>query len=110
MRRCGACTGSGYTDAGAHSKCPHCGGRGKKVMSTGFFHMQQDCTHCGGTGEVGRSTCAQCSGKGIVKDRSVQTLPVPKGVNNKERLKVSGKGEAGMRNGVPGNLYVKITV
>ncbi|EPY20555.1 molecular chaperone DnaJ [Strigomonas culicis] len=110
MRRCGACQGSGSQDSGAHSKCPHCGGRGKKVMSTGFFHMQQDCTHCGGTGELGRSTCVQCSGKGIVKDRSVQTLPVPKGVDNKERLKVSGKGEAGVRNGPPGNLYVEISV
>lgn len=110
MRRCGACTGSGHQDSGSRSKCQHCGGRGKKVMSTGFFHMQQDCTHCGGTGELGRSSCTQCSGKGIVKDRSVQTLPVPKGVDNKERLKVSGKGETGVRNGPPGNLYVEITV
>lgn len=110
MRRCGACTGSGFQDTGSRSKCPHCGGRGKKVMSTGFFHMQQDCTHCGGTGELGRTTCTQCSGKGIVKDRSVQTLPVPKGVDNKERLKVTGKGEAGVRNGPPGNLYIEISV
>ncbi|KAL7698812.1 chaperone protein DNAj [Lotmaria passim] len=110
MRRCGACTGSGFQDTGSRTKCPHCGGRGKKVMSTGFFHMQQDCTHCGGTGELGRTTCAQCSGKGIVKDRSVQTLPVPKGVDNKERLKVTGKGEAGVRNGPPGNLYIEISV
>lgn len=110
FRRCGGCSGSGSQDSGSKGKCPHCGGRGKKVMSTGFFHMQQDCTHCGGTGETGRSTCTQCSGKGIVKDRSVQTLPVPKGVGNKERLKISGKGEAGMRNGPPGNLYIEITV
>ncbi|KAG5487528.1 hypothetical protein LSCM1_07485 [Leishmania martiniquensis] len=110
MRRCGACTGSGCQDTGSRTKCPHCGGRGKKVMSTGFFHMQQDCTHCGGTGELGRTTCTQCSGKGIVKDRSVQTLPVPKGVDNKERLKVTGKGEAGVRNGPPGNLYIEISV
>lgn len=110
MRRCGSCTGSGFQDSGSRSKCPHCGGRGKKVMSTGFFHMQQDCTHCGGTGELGRTTCTTCSAKGIVKDRSVQTLPVPKGVDNKERLKVTGKGEAGVRNGPPGNLYVEITV
>ncbi|KPA75589.1 putative mitochondrial chaperone protein DNAj [Leptomonas pyrrhocoris] len=110
MRRCGACTGSGFQDTGSRTKCPHCGGRGKKVMSTGFFHMQQDCTHCGGTGELGRTTCTQCSGKGIVKDRSVQTLPVPKGVDNKERLKVTGKGEAGVRNGPPGNLYIEISV
>lgn len=110
MRRCGTCTGSGFQDTGSRTKCPHCGGRGKKVMSTGFFHMQQDCTHCGGTGELGRTTCTQCSGKGIVKDRSVQTLPVPKGVDNKERLKVTGKGEAGVRNGPPGNLYIEIAV
>lgn len=110
MRRCGACTGSGFQDSGSRSKCQHCGGRGKKVMSTGFFHMQQDCTHCGGTGELGRTTCTQCSGKGIVKDRSVQTLPVPKGVDSKERLKVTGKGEAGVRNGPPGNLYIEIFV
>lgn len=110
FRRCGACTGSGSQDSGSKAKCVHCGGRGKKVMSTGFFHMQQDCNHCGGTGETGRTTCTQCSGKGVVKDRSTQTLPVPKGVDSKERLKVNGKGEAGVRNGPPGNLYVEITV
>jgi molecular chaperone DnaJ len=110
FRRCATCSGSGNQDSGSKAKCVHCGGRGKKVMSTGFFHMQQDCNHCGGTGETGRTTCTQCSGKGVVKDRSVQTLPVPKGVGNKERLKVSGKGEAGVRNGPPGNLYVEITV
>jgi molecular chaperone DnaJ len=109
-RRCGGCTGSGNQDSGTQAKCSHCGGRGKKVMSTGFFHMQQDCNHCGGAGVTGRATCTQCSGKGVVKDRTVQTLPVPKGVDSKERLKVSGKGEAGVRNGPPGNLYVEITV
>lgn len=110
FRRCGTCSGSGNQDTGSKAKCVHCGGRGKKVMSTGFFHMQQDCNHCGGSGETGRVTCTQCSGKGIVKDRSVQTLPVPKGVDSKERLKINGKGEAGVRNGPPGNLYVEITV
>lgn len=110
MRRCGSCTGSGFQESGSRSKCPHCGGRGKKVMSTGFFHMQQDCTNCGGTGELGRTSCTACNGKGTVKDRSVQTLPVPKGVDNKERLKVTGKGEAGLRNGPHGNLYVEISV
>ena len=48
--------------------------------------------------------------KGVIKDRAVQTLPVPKGVDNKERLKITGKGECGVRNGPPGNLYVEITV
>jgi len=72
--------------------------------------MQQDCTNCNGTGEMGRTQCAQCTGKGCVKDRAVQNLPVPKGVNSKERLKIVGKGEAGVRNGPPGNLYVEITV
>ncbi|CCW67533.1 unnamed protein product [Phytomonas sp. Hart1] len=110
MRRCGMCAGSGCQETTARSKCAHCGGRGKKVMSTGFFHMQQDCTHCGGTGEMGRTTCAQCSGKGIVKDRSLQTLRVPKGIDHKERLRVSGRGEVGVRNGPPGNLYVEVTV
>jgi len=110
MRKCGGCTGSGNQESSSKGQCPHCAGKGKKVMSTGFFHMQQDCNHCGGTGELGRATCTQCSGRGVVKDRSVQTLPVPKGVWSKERLKVSGKGEAGARNGPPGNLYVEISV
>ena len=109
-RKCAACSGSGYQETSGGGSCPHCAGRGKKVTATGYFHMEQDCTHCGGTGELGKSSCAQCSGRGAVKDRSVQTLPVPKGVGTKERLKVSGKGEAGTRNGPPGNLYVEITV
>ena len=110
MRKCVGCSGSGSKDSGEKGKCPHCNGRGKKVMSTGFFHMQQDCQSCSGTGETGRSTCTQCAGKGVVKDRAVQMLPVPKGVDNKERLKITGKGEAGLRNGPAGNLYVEISV
>lgn len=110
FRKCATCNGSGSQDSGEKGKCAHCGGRGKKIMSTGFFHMQQDCTNCGGTGETGKTTCTNCSGKGNVKDRAVQTLPVPKGVNNRERLKVTGKGEAGIRGGPPGNLFVEITV
>jgi molecular chaperone DnaJ len=110
VRKCTACTGSGAKDNQEKAKCPHCNGRGKKVMATGFFHMQQDCTHCNGTGETSKSTCTQCTGKGVIKDRAVQTLPVPKGVDNRERLKITGKGEAGLRNGPPGNLFVEITV
>jgi molecular chaperone DnaJ len=110
VRKCVSCTGAGYKDAAEKSTCAQCNGRGKKVMSTGFFHMQQDCQTCGGTGELGRSQCTTCAGKGCVKDRAVQKLPVPKGVNSKERLKIVGKGEAGVRNGPAGNLYVEITV
>ena len=110
FRKCASCSGSGNREGGEKAKCPHCNGRGKKVSSTGFFHMQQDCSNCGGSGETGKSTCTNCSGSGAVKDRAVQTLPVPKGVNNRERLKVTGKGEAGVRNGPPGNLFVEITV
>lgn len=110
FRKCGTCNGCGAKDGAEKAKCPHCNGRGKKVMSTGFFHMAQDCTNCGGTGETGRSTCTNCTGKGVVKDRAVQTLPVPKGVDNRERLKITGKGEAGVRNGPPGNLFVEISV
>ena len=110
FRKCGSCAGTGNQDSGSVGDCAHCGGRGKKVMNTGMFHMQADCQHCSGTGKTGRSTCTQCSGKGIVKDRSVQMLPVPRGVDSKERLKVTGKGEAGVRNGPPGNLYVEISV
>lgn len=110
FRKCQPCAGSGQKESGQKTKCPHCNGRGKRTQSTGFFHMNVDCSHCSGTGELGKSTCAHCSGKGVVKDRSVQTLPVPKGVNSKERLKVTGKGEAGVRNGPPGNLLVEIKV
>ena len=110
MRKCAGCAGTGSRDGVEKLKCPHCNGRGKKVMSTGFFHMQQDCTNCNGTGMLEKATCTTCSGKGVVKDRAVQTLPVPKGVDNKERLKIAGKGEAGLRGGPPGNLFVEIMV
>ena len=110
MRKCAGCAGTGAKEGAEKSKCPHCGGRGKKVVSTGFFHMQQDCSNCGGTGETGRATCTQCTGKGVVKDRVVQSLPVPKGVDNGERLKITGKGEAGVRGGPPGNLLIEIAV
>ncbi|KNH07297.1 chaperone DnaJ protein [Perkinsela sp. CCAP 1560/4] len=107
---CGSCHGTTSKNGEKRIKCAYCDGRGKTVMSTGFFHLQQDCTHCEGLGERHRASCADCDGRGVVTASIEQQLPVPQGVENGDRLKVLGKGEVGLRGGSNGNLFVEIYI
>ena len=107
---CGSCHGSASKDGEKRMKCAYCEGKGKTVMSTGFFHLQQDCTHCDGLGERFRASCPDCEGRGTVKASVEHRIPVPQGVETGDRLKVTGKGEVGVRGGQSGNLFVEILV
>eukprot|EP01064_Diplonema_japonicum_P010871 TRINITY_DN1809_c1_g5_i1.p1 TRINITY_DN1809_c1_g5~~TRINITY_DN1809_c1_g5_i1.p1 ORF type:complete len:470 (+),score=87.29 TRINITY_DN1809_c1_g5_i1:109-1410(+) len=110
QRKCVPCRGTGSKDGAPITKCTVCHGRGKQTKSNGYYHVEQSCTACGGSGKILRELCASCAGKGTTKDRTTQQVKVPAGVDTKDRLRVAGKGEAGVRGGAPGNLFIDVIV
>ena len=104
---CDKCHGSGSED-GQMETCTACGGRGQRVMRSGFFTQVSTCSACGGEGKVIKKKCTACNGDGIVKGEEVIELDIPAGVADGMQLSVRGKGNAGARNGVAGDLLILI--
>ncbi len=104
---CERCHGSGSAD-GKMETCSACGGRGQRVMRSGFFTQVATCSACGGEGKVIAKKCPACNGDGIVKGEEVIELDIPAGVADGMQLSVRGKGNAGARNGVAGDLLILI--
>lgn len=110
LEACGPCSGSGGEPGSRREKCKQCSGRGMVVTSRGFFQVRQTCPVCGGTGEMLSSPCRTCRGEGRVRMRRSLQLKIPAGVETGSRLRLAGKGEAGIRSGSPGDLYVVLHV
>ena len=104
---CQKCNGSGSED-GTMETCSACGGRGQRVMRSGFFTQVSTCPTCGGEGKVIKKKCSACNGDGIVKGEEVIELDIPAGVAEGMQLSVRGKGNAGARNGIAGDLLILI--
>lgn len=106
---CDPCRGSGSED-GKTETCGTCGGRGQVRMQRGIFAMQQACPHCGGRGQVIRNPCENCHGAGRVEEEKVLSVKIPAGVDNGDRIRLSGEGEGGPPGTPPGDLYVEVRV
>ncbi len=109
MAACEPCQGSGSED-GKTETCATCGGRGQVRMQRGIFTMQQACPHCGGRGQVIRNPCTTCHGAGRVEEERVLSVKIPAGVDNGDRIRLSGEGEAGPAGTPAGDLYVEVRV
>lgn len=107
---CDTCGGSGLAEGARRESCHTCNGRGQVRISQGFFTMLRSCPQCGGAGTVVTKPCVACSGQGRVERRRKVTVQVPAGVEDGTRLRVAGQGEAGLRGGPPGDLYVVVRV
>jgi len=108
--RCEVCHGSG-AESGSKSKvCPTCGGRGQVISSRGIFSIAQTCPRCEGAGRVIEKPCKTCQGTGRHERTSKIKLRIPPGVDTGSRLRSSGNGEAGLRGGPTGDLYVVLHV
>jgi molecular chaperone DnaJ len=107
---CEKCNGSG-AEAGSRSiSCPSCGGRGQVVTSRGFFQVSQTCPRCRGVGQIVEKPCRACGGEGrLEKPRRIK-LKIPAGISDGSRLRSPRNGEAGIRGGPQGDLYVVIHV
>jgi molecular chaperone DnaJ len=107
---CEVCDGSGAAEGSSPVTCTDCGGAGQVRVSQGFFSLQQTCPRCRGAGVIIRDPCRSCGGAGRVEKRKTLAVKVPAGVDNGDRIRLSGEGEAGYNGGPPGDLYVQIAV
>ncbi|MBS1162115.1 MAG: chaperone protein DnaJ [Burkholderiaceae bacterium] len=105
---CETCHGSGAKPGTSPKTCTMCGGAGAVRMQQGFFSIQQTCPTCRGSGKVIAEPCAACSGAGRIKKNKVLEVSIPAGIDEGQRIRLSGKGEPGMNGGPPGDLYVEI--
>ena len=108
--RCKNCSGSGATEKSVKRNCPGCNGSGQVRMQQGFFSIAQACPQCGGKGQIIENPCTDCHGDGRVKQQKTLNVNIPAGVDNGDRIRLSGEGEAGERGAPAGDLYVEIHV
>jgi molecular chaperone DnaJ len=108
LERCETCHGSGAKSGTEPVTCQSCGGHGQVRIQQGFFSIQQTCPRCSGTGKVIKDPCGGCQGSGRVKRQKTLAVKIPVGVDEGDRIRLSGEGEAGVNGGPPGDLYVVI--
>ena len=107
---CAKCNSSGSKSAGGVNACQTCGGRGVVARQAGIFIQQSTCPQCRGTGEIISDPCDSCRGEGRVQRESRIKLRIPPGVDTGNRLRSTGNGDAGVRGGAAGDLYVFIHI
>jgi molecular chaperone DnaJ len=107
---CEACTGSGAKAGTQPSTCPTCSGAGKVRASQGFFTIERTCPSCQGRGEIINDPCGSCSGSGRVMRERTLSVNIPAGVEDGTRIRLAGEGEAGMRGGPAGDLYIFLSI
>jgi molecular chaperone DnaJ len=108
METCETCKGSGAKPGTSPKTCEACHGSGTVRLSQGFFSIQQSCPTCHGTGKMVSDPCATCRGAGRIKKHKTLSVKIPAGVDEGDRIRLSGEGEAGVNGGPPGDLYVVI--
>lgn len=107
---CEACSGSGAKAGAKPRQCPTCGGYGRVRAQQGFFSIERTCPHCQGQGEIIDNPCSVCSGSGrVTRERSL-AVNVPAGVEDGTRIRLAGEGEAGLRGGPNGDLYIFVAM
>lgn len=107
---CEACDGSGAEGGVEPTTCPTCSGLGKVRAQQGFFTVERTCPTCGGLGQIIRNPCKVCQGQGRVEKERSLNVNIPAGVETGTRIRLAGEGEAGMRGGPSGDLYIFIEV
>lgn len=107
---CEICDGSGAKKGSSPTTCSTCGGVGQVRMQQGFFAVQQTCPNCHGQGKTISNPCSSCHGQGRVQEQKTLSVKVPAGVDNGDRIRLAGEGEAGERGGPSGDLYVQMHV
>ena len=105
---CETCKGSGARPGTQPVTCTTCAGHGQVRMQQGFFSVQQTCPKCHGNGKMVKEPCPTCSGAGRVKQNKTLSVKIPAGVDEGDRIRLTGEGEAGVNGGPTGDLYVVI--
>ena len=110
MEVCETCDGSGAKPGTQATTCSMCGGHGQVRMQQGFFSIQQTCPTCHGSGKTIANPCVTCHGAGRIKQHKTLSVKIPAGVDEGDRIRLSGEGEHGINSGPPGDLYVMIQI
>ncbi|MFC3170013.1 MULTISPECIES: molecular chaperone DnaJ [Paracoccus] len=107
---CGECEGTGAEGATQPAACPTCAGMGKVRAQQGFFTVERTCPTCGGQGQIVKNPCKACHGAGRIERERTLSVNIPAGVETGTRIRLAGEGEAGLRGGPAGDLYIFIEV
>jgi molecular chaperone DnaJ len=107
---CEACDGSGAKPGTSPTQCATCHGAGRVRASQGFFSIERACPRCGGSGRMVLDPCVECHGAGQVRQHRTLAVRIPAGVDDGARIRLAGEGDAGLRGGPRGDLYIFISV
>jgi molecular chaperone DnaJ len=110
LSECETCKGSGAAKGSAPVQCETCHGSGQVRVSQGIFQLQQTCPRCRGSGKTVKNPCDTCLGQGRVRRTKKLSVKIPAGVDNGDRVRLAGEGEAGRNGGPAGDLYVEMHV
>ena len=108
--RCDDCSGVGSKDSGGQKNCPDCGGHGVVRMQQGFFAVEQTCGRCMGAGKIISNPCKSCGGYGRYQKQKKLSVSIPSGIEDGSRMRLLGEGEAGVRGGENGDLYISVSI
>src|SRR5438552_170843 len=107
---CESCSGTGAKAGSKPKTCPHCGGAGRIRHAQGFFTLERTCTGCQGRGQVIDNPCPSCSGSGRLTRERALSVNIPPGVEDGTRIRLGSEGEAGVRGGPAGDLYIFLSI
>jgi molecular chaperone DnaJ len=107
---CEVCRGTGAEGGAEPVTCPTCSGMGKVRAQQGFFTVERTCPTCGGAGQIVKNPCRACGGAGRIEKERALSVNIPAGVETGTRIRLAGEGEAGLRGGPTGDLYIFIEV
>ena len=107
---CDTCDGSGAKPGTGMSTCRHCNGHGKVRAAQGFFTIERTCPVCQGRGQILEQPCTDCGGQGRRQENRTLSVDIPKGIEDGTRIRLANEGEAGLRGGPPGDLYIFISI
>ncbi|MBC8129846.1 MAG: molecular chaperone DnaJ, partial [Rhizobiaceae bacterium] len=107
---CTTCSGSGSKPGSSPKTCPTCEGHGRVRASQGFFSIERTCPTCQGRGQVISDPCVECRGAGRITEERKLSVNIPAGIEDGTRIRLAGEGEAGLRGGPAGDLYIFLSV
>ena len=110
LTACESCSGTGAESGSKPVTCPTCHGHGRVRAQQGFFTIERTCPTCHGGGRVIDNPCRVCGGQGRTRREKTLSVSIPAGVEDGNRIRLSGEGEAGVRGGAPGDLYIFLSV
>lgn len=108
--KCSTCSGSGSENNSGMSTCPGCSGQGVTRIQQGFFTLEQPCPKCHGVGQIIKNPCKKCHGQGKISQNRSLLVNIPAGIEEGTRIRLTGEGEAGLRGGSNGDLYIFVNI